>query len=86
MLTKSKQYLSWYSLKSKYELGRKVLDMKNGLLLCSYHNQHNVGIYQHAERTKLHFLLDSSLNLNDVHAHSVFLMIQNKTFSLSGEI
>lgn len=60
--------------------------MKNGLLLCSYHNQHSVGIHQHAERTKLHFLLDSSLNLNDVHVHSVFLMIQNKTFSLSGEI
>lgn len=81
-----KQYLSWYPLRSKYYQGRKVLDKKNGLLLCFYNNQHSVDINQHTESPKLDFILGSSLNPDHVHVLSVFLMIQNETVSIRGEI
>lgn len=63
-----------------------MLDKKNELLLCFYHTQHSVGINQHAESLKIDFILDSSLNLDHVHIRSIFLMIQNKTWSIRGEI
>lgn len=44
-----------------------------------------VGINQHAESPKSGFSLDGSLNLDHVHVHSVFFMIQNKTLSIRGE-